>query len=270
MHLTRRQSLQKLISGLAMSLIFFLFFCNHSFAQSRIKTIVIDAGHGGMFPGARGKYSSEKDVTLKVALSLGKAIEDSMKDVKVIYTRTTDMHFDKVISKDLRERINIANRAKADLLVSIHCNAAGGGQSRSAVKGVETFVTNYARLKEQNAALKQYSALEEEYKLDEVEEDDPAATILLTMMRNTLRQQSIKLATLIQDEYIAAGRVNRGVQELSLAVLRIATMPAVLNEIGFLTNPEEESYMNSEEGRNEIVNCLLKGIQAYKKQAELE
>ena len=243
---------------------------NSNIPPNRIRTIVIDAGHGGKFPGAAGKYSREKDVTLKVALLLGKAIEEKMKDVKVVYTRIIDKQFAADTPKDLKYRIDMANREKADLLISIHCNSAGPGPSRTLVKGVETFVAGSERLKEQDAALKQYAALEEEYKIEETAPSDPAGAIMLSMLRNSLREQSVRLATFVQDEYVATGRVNRGVQELSLAVLRTATMPAILTEIGFISNPEEEDYINSEIGQNEIVTCLLRAIQAYKKQAELE
>lgn len=240
-------------------------------APYRIKTIVIDAGHGGRFTGAVGQYSREKDVTLKVAMRLGKAIEANMKDVTVLYTRTTDRNFEEVNSKDLKKRIDMANEAKADLLISIHCNSMGAGtKNRTSVRGVETFVAGFARLNEQDAAIKEYMALEEEYKIDERVATDPTTAIFLSLVKNSLREQSIRLATFIQNEYVASGRVNRGVQELSLAVLRTATMPAVLTEIGFISNPAEEEYINSDSGQNEIVNNLLKAIQTYKRQVELE
>lgn len=237
----------------------------------RIKTIVIDAGHGGKFTGAVGRYSREKDVTLKVALRLGKAIEENMKDVTVLYTRTTDMNFEEVNSKDLKKRIDMANEAKADLWISVHCNSMGSGtKNRTSVRGVETFVAGFARLNEQDAAIKEYMALEEEYKLDEKEAAvDPATEIFVSLVKNSLREQSIKLATFIQNEYVASGRVNRGVQELSLAVLRTATMPAVLTEIGFISNPQEEDYINSPEGQDEIVGNIVNAIKTYKRQVEL-
>lgn len=236
----------------------------------RVKTIVIDAGHGGKFTGAVGRYSTEKELTLKVALRLGRAIEESMKDVTVLYTRTTDMNFDDVNARDLKKRIDMANEAKADLWISIHCNSMGAGtRNRTAVKGAETFVAGFARLNEQDAAIKEYIALEEEYKLDEKDNpEDPTTAIFVSLVKNSLRDQSIKLATFIQDEYVNSGRVNRGVQELSLAVLRTATMPAVLTEIGFISNPQEEDYINSDEGQNEIVGNILKAIQNYRNLVE--
>lgn len=236
----------------------------------KIKTIVIDAGHGGKFTGAVGRYSTEKELTLKVALRLGRAIEENMKDVTVLYTRTTDINLEDSNPKDLKKRIDMANEAKADLWISIHCNSMGAStKNRTLVKGAETFVAGFARLNEQDAAIKEYLALEEEYKLEEKDNpEDPTTAIFVSLVKNSLRDQSIKLATFIQDEYVKSGRVNRGVQELSLAVLRTATMPAVLTEIGFISNPDEEDYINSNEGQNEIVANLVKAIQNYKKQVE--
>ncbi len=256
---------------LALLLVFSSFTNINDVNPYRIKTIVIDAGHGGKFTGAVGSYSREKDVTLQVALRLGRAIEENMKDVTVLYTRKTDMNFEDVNSKDLKKRIDLANEAKADLLISIHCNSMGSGtRNRTLVKGAETYVAGFARLNEQDAAIKEFVALEKEYALDEKENpEDPATAIFVSLVKNTLREQSIKLATFIQNEYVASGRVNRGVQELSLAVLRTATMPAVLTEIGFISNPEEEEYINSDEGQSEIVSNILKAVQTYKKQVEL-
>ena len=261
---------------------------NSNIPLNRIQTIVIDPGHGGKFPGASGKYSREQDVTLQVAFLLGKAIEENLKDVKVIYTRTSDKELASVKAVDLRERINIANRANADLLISIHCNSMGyiryntgrknsrgrpiyGERRETATKGVETFVAGFARLDEQEDALGEFAVLKEEYKADaKLDSNDPETAIAFSLVANELRKKSIQLASLIQDEYIAVGRVNRGFKEQSLAVLRTAIMPCVLTEIGFISNPEEEDYINSPTGQNEIVSCLLKAIQAYKKHVEFE
>ncbi len=254
----------------------------------RIKTIVVDAGHGGQDGATRGLFSKEKDVTLQVALRLGKAIESNFKDVKVIYTRKEDVFI------PLYERIGIANRAKADLFISIHCNSmpknrvitgyTKGSRGRkipiyetrqsTSTKGVETFVSGFGRLDEQDVVLRENASilLEKDYKnnYEGYDPNDPESIIIFSLMKNAFREQSIKLATLIQNEYINTGRVDRGVKEQSLAVLARAGMPAILTEIGFISNPEEEEYINSENGQNEIVSCLLKAIQSYKKQAELE
>ncbi|MES2446799.1 MAG: N-acetylmuramoyl-L-alanine amidase [Bacteroidota bacterium] len=266
---------------------------NQLFAQEyKIKTIVIDAGHGGKDGSTRGAYSTEKEVALKTALRLGKAIEENMKDVKVIYTRSTDVFI------PLYERIAIANNAKADLFISIHCNDMPVVSSRyissyvrnkkgkkvpvyktryaksTSTRGVETFVSGSGRLDEQDDVIKRENAsmfLEDNYKenYQGFDANDPESAIILSLMKNTFRTQSLKLAKLVQDEYVKVGRVNRGVQEKSLAVLARAGMPAILTEIGFISNAGEEDYMNSEAGQTEITNCLLKAIQAYKNSVEI-
>jgi len=259
--------------------------------EYKIKTIVIDAGHGGKDGSTRGLYSTEKDVALKTALNLGAAIEANMKDVKVIYTRTEDVFI------PLYERIAIANNAKADLFISIHCNdmpvyrstIVTGSRRNSkgkrvpitktvsrkstSTRGVETFVSGMGRVNEQDEAIKRENAaifLEENYKenYEGFDPNNPENFIILSLMKNTFRSQSLKLAKLVQDQYVNVGRVDRGVQEKSLAVLARAGMPAILTEIGFISNPDEENYLNSESGQNEITNCLLEAIKNYRKVIE--
>lgn len=260
--------------------------------QYKLKTIVIDAGHGGKDGSTRGIYSTEKDVALRTALRLGKVITEAMPDVKVVYTRTEDVFI------PLYERIGLANREKADLFISIHCNDMPVYAQRyvkgykkgkkgkkipiygvrhvksTSTRGTETFVSGSGRIDEQDDAIKRENAaifLEDNYKenYEGFDASDPESAIILSLMKNTFRTQSLKLAKLIQDQYVSVGRVNRGVQEKSLAVLARAGMPAVLTEIGFISNPAEEDYMNSEAGQAEIANCLLKAIQAYKLSVEI-
>jgi N-acetylmuramoyl-L-alanine amidase len=276
-------------------IVVFLFLTNtFSFGKSidpnpyKIKTIVVDAGHGGTDGATRGVFSKEKDIALQIALRLGKAIEENLKDVKVVYTRTTDVFI------PLYERIGIANRVKADIFISIHCNSMpikkviSGYKKDSrgrkvpiyktvqstSTKGTETFVSGFGRLDEQDVVMRENESilLEKDYKdnYEGYDPKDPESIILLSLMKNAFREQSIKLASFIQDEYSQSGRIDSGVKEQSLAVLAKAGMPAVLTEIGFVSNPEEEEYMNSELGQNEIVTNLLKAIQTYKKQAEFE
>ncbi|RZL50399.1 MAG: N-acetylmuramoyl-L-alanine amidase [Pedobacter sp.] len=301
MFIPKRSKLMKNIPLLRSNTILMLFISalmllgidNQLLAQEyKIKTIVIDAGHGGKDGSTRGEYSTEKDVALKTALRLGKIIQENLKDVKVIFTRSDDTFI------PLYERIAIANNAKADLFISIHCNDMPvystryiSGYTRNkkgkkvpvyktkyakstSTRGVETFVSGSGRLDEQDAAIKRENAsifLEDNYKenYDGFNPDDPESAIILSLMKNTFRTQSLKLAKMVQDEYVSVGRVNRGVQEKSLAVLARAGMPAILTEIGFISNPAEEDYMNSEAGQIEITNCLLKAIQAYKTSVEI-
>ncbi|SMC95442.1 N-acetylmuramoyl-L-alanine amidase family protein [Pedobacter africanus] len=274
------------------SFIFIILSNYQAFTQEyKIKTIVIDAGHGGRDGSTRGLYSTEKDVALKTALHLGAAIEANMKDVKVIYTRTTDVFI------PLYERIAIANNAKADLFISIHCNDMPVHKSTvisgykkgkkgkktpiyetvyrksTSTRGVETFVSGMGRMNEQDEVIKRENAaifLEDNYKenYEGFDPNNPENYIILSLMKNTFRTQSLKLAKLVQDQYVSVGRIDRGVQEKSLAVLARAGMPAILTEIGFISNPDEENYMNSEAGQNEITECLLKAIQNYRKGIE--
>jgi len=230
-----------------------------------IRTIVLDAGHGGDKPGARGSSSLEKNIALQVTLKLGKAIEQNIPGVKVYYTRTTD------VDVDLYKRIEVANQKKADLFISIHCNSVPA-KMRSRVSGTETFVSGFSRLGEQDAAVRENAdiLLEENYKdnYQGFDPQDPESYIVFSLIKNQYRDQSIRLASLIQDEYVRSGRIDRGVQELSLAVLARAGMPAVLTEIGFISHPSEEQYMKSEKGQAEIVKNLLDAIKAYKRQVE--
>lgn len=230
-----------------------------------IRSIVLDAGHGGDKPGARGSSSLEKDIALQVTLKLGKAIEANIPGVKVYYTRTTD------VDVDLYKRIEFANDRKADLFISIHCNSVPA-KLRHRVSGTETFVSGFSRLGEQDAAVRENAdiLLEENYEdnYQGFDPKDPESYIVFSLMKNQFRDQSIRLASLIQDEYVTSGRINRGVQELSLAVLARAGMPAVLTEIGFISNPNEEAYLKSEKGQAEIVKNLLDAIKAYKRQVE--
>ena len=246
-----------------------------------IKTIVLDAGHGGDIPGARGASSLEKNVALEVTLKLGKAIEAEIPGVKVYYTRTTD------INVDLYKRIEFANEKKADIFISVHCNAAPERRVRrknskgvyytarvpnTTVSGTETLVSGFSRLDEQDVAVRENAdlLLEENYEENYpgFDPNDPESFIILQLMKNQYREQSIKLAALMQREYTKSGRVDRGVWEKSLAVLARAGMPAVLTEIGFISNPNEETYMKSEKGQAEIVKNLVDAIKAYKRQVE--
>ena len=234
----------------------------------RVKTIVIDPGHGGHDGATRGKFSKEKDVALEIALKLGKAIEKEMEDVKVLYTRKSDVFV------KLYERIAVANENKADLFISIHLNSmpvTRRGQN-SSVKGTETFVSGFHRLGQQDVAVRENASLllEENYKenYNGFDPNDPESYIIFNLMKNKYRDQSIRFASLIQEEFASVGRVDRGVKEQGLAVLATAGMPAVLTEIGFISNPEEEKYMNSSYGQTEIVNNLVNAVKKYKRHVE--
>lgn len=242
----------------------------------KVRTIVLDAGHGGKDHGAVGRVGREKDVVLDVALKLGKRIEKEMPDVKVIYTRKTDVFI------PLYERPAIANKHNADLFISIHANSADSDQRvkgrngkyttstvrKPSVKGTETFVLGFSRLANQDVAIRENASIlmEENYKdnYGGFDPKDPSSMIVFQILKSQFRRESIRLASYMQDEYVRVSRNNRGVQELALAVLKTAGMPAVLTEIGFISSPEEEEYMLSDAGQEEIVTNLFNAIKTYK------
>lgn len=234
-------------------------------APYKIKTIVIDPGHGGHDGATRGVIAREKDVALQVALKLGKSIEKEMKDVKVIYTRKTD------IFVKLYERIEIANANNADLFISVHCNSMPKRPGTEKVSGTETFISGFHRMGEQDVAMRENASIlleenyEENYNFDPT---DPESLIIFSLMKNQYRNQSFHLASLVQEEFAKSGRINRGVKEQGLAVLARAGMPAILTEIGFISNRTEERYMTSAEGQAEIVKNLTDAIKAYKAEVE--
>ncbi|RZL20745.1 MAG: N-acetylmuramoyl-L-alanine amidase [Pedobacter sp.] len=240
------------------------FFINNAHAQGyKIKTIVIDAGHGGVKPGAKGKYSYEKNVALKVALKLGKTLEQELDGVKIIQTRKTD------VDVDWYRRAEIANDAKADLFISIHCNSMPKGNNYT--KGTETFVGAYRRINEMDAGIKENEDIinDKDFKKKGYDPTDPEELIMLSLYKSLFRTKSLVLAKLIQKNYTEVNkRTNRGVKEQGLLILQRAAMPSVLTEIGFISNAAEEDYMNSESGQEEIVNAIVNAIKEYKKQIE--
>jgi N-acetylmuramoyl-L-alanine amidase len=234
-------------------------------AQSgyKVRTVVIDAGHGGQKPGAAGSISKEKDIALEVALKLGRKFQEDMPEVKILYTRTKD------VDVDFYKRAAIANNAKADLFISIHCNSSG---SRSPY-GTETFVAGSHRLNEQNVAIRENADIRKEknYKenYDGYDPNDPETFIILSLFKNKYRTKSTDLARLIQSNYAkGSDRLNRGVKEQGILILQRCGMPAVLTEIGFISNPAEERYMNSSSGQEEIVDALFNAVKEYRKQTE--
>lgn len=262
-----------------------------------LRTIVIDPGHSAQTPGARGKYSTEEEVVLDVALQLGKLIEANMKDVRVVYTRKTRNALASTLRADLNERAIIANREKGDLFISIHCNSAGPTRrvtgyktvyvkkgkrkvpvkraiyatSPSTAQGTETYVWATGKNNAKTESLKESSVI----MLDANSEDansvldmsDPETFILLNTLRNAYFDQSLRLSTLIEDEFTNVGRISRGARqrdEKGIWVLQATAMPSVLVELGFISNPEEEDYLNSANGQSEAANCIFKAIKRYK------
>ena len=223
------------------------------------EVVVIDAGHGGKFPGAHYGGVYEKDLTLKVALKLGKLIEDGMPGVKVVYTRKTDKELGKDLASDLQARADIANKAGGDLFISIHVNAA----PVAAARGVETLIMGESP-KEQ---LYNENALYESNREDLIDmSDERTAAIVRAYIQNlqfTYGEYSMAFARCIQNSYLKAGRHSRGIKPQLLRVLYATDMPGVLTEIGFMSNQQELAYMKSDKGQNEIARSLYQAIRNY-------
>ena len=224
-----------------------------------VEVVVIDPGHGGNDPGAHYGGTSEKDLTLKVALKLGKMIEEGMPGVKVVYTRKTDKALGPDKAKDLQARADIANKAGGDLFVSIHVNAA----KSSAARGVETLIMGESP-KEQRY---NENALFENNREDLIDmSDERTAAIVRAYIQNlqfTYGEYSMALARCIQNNYLKAGRHSRGIKPQLLRVLYATDMPGVLTEIGFMSNAQEMAYMKSEKGQDEIARSIYEGVKDY-------
>ena len=229
-----------------------------------IRTVVIDAGHGGRDPGAVGKNGKEKDIALAIALKLGKYIEENIPEVNVIYTRKTDMY------PKLIERANIANEAEADLFISIHVNA----HTKSSAYGTLTLVLGQHRSEENfDVAVRENSVilLEEDYEIT-YEGFDPKSSesyIMFSLMQKTYFKQSIEFGDFVQDQFRErASRKDLGVREQGLLVLAQTSMPGVLVETGFITNEEEERYLMSEYGQEIIASAIYRGFKDYKEEID--
>ena len=246
-------------SFLFVLLVFYGF--NPYYSQKSIETIVIDAGHGGKDPGCHGKFSKEKHVCLSMALKLGALIEKKHPELKVIYTRETDVFV------ELGERANIANRAKADLFICIHANAAS-----PAAYGTETYVLGLHRSESQQKVASR------ENSIIELEEDggaqyknfdlSPDAIIAKRLQLSVFLDHAIMFAQYLQAEFKKLGRRDRGVKQAGFMVLYRTTMPSVLIETGFLTNPSEEGFIGKEAGQDKMANAMLVAFEKYKRSIE--
>lgn len=289
-----------------------------SLPKATIRTLVIDPGHGGFDPGAKGLMSTEADVSLEVSLKFGKAIEKEFPDVKIIYTRTTDIMPGNKRTKDegLRYRADLANSSAGDLFIAIHCNSAGrhaGGWYEKVVtgktpykktvrrKGKKTTVTayryTYANVWRENKAqgtetyiwalnkndAKVNSINKTEYygEIDSTDDgstlelpdpSDPAEKARMLIYAQQYFRKSLSLAELVEKGFQAQGRIYRGGvkqrNDKGIWVLQATGMPSILVEIGFISNKEEEEYLNSDKGQEEIVENLMNAFRAYKEKLE--
>jgi len=253
---------------LCLSVLFFLQ-TGVVFAQiqqgSLLKKVVIDPGHGGRDPGASGARSKEKDIVLDISLRLGKMISDKYPDVEVIYTRKTDVLIEHY------KRTEIANKAPADLFISIHANAAAKGSK--CPSGTETFVMGY----NQSAANMEVAKRENSVILFEDDHstryagfnpNNPESYIIFSLMQNAYLHQSLEFAEEIQNQFKKEKRVDRGVKQALILVLHQTAMPSVLVEVGFICHPEEEKFMASEAGKEKLAASIFQAFSSYKSKIE--
>ena len=228
--------------------------------------VVIDAGHGGHDPGAVGKISKEKNINLNVALKLGNMIKKNCDDVKVIFTRTKDVFI------PLNRRAEIANNAKADLFISIHTNALANNRT---AKGASTWTLGLAKSDANLAVAQRENSVilyESDYKTRYAGFNPNSAEsyIIFEFMQGKYMEQSVHLASLIQKQFRhTCKRVDRGVHQAGFLVLKASAMPSILVELGFISTPEEERYLNSEEGTGTLAKGIYRAFLTYKKEHEI-
>ena len=232
-----------------------------SFAANRNFTLVIAAGHGGHDAGARGAISMAKNVNLSVALQFGRYVEKYMPEVRVIYTRKTD----KFVS--LIERANIANRANADLFISVHTNALPAGKI---ARGFETYTLGMHRAKDNlDVAMRENSviSMEKDYK-QTYQGFDPKSSesyIIFEFIQGKNMERSVELARMIQRKVCDnANRPDKGVHQAGFLVLRETSMPSCLIELGFITTPDEERILNNSDRVNDIAKSIYDGFAQYR------
>ncbi len=265
--------------------------------QKVIKTIIIDPGHGGTDAGAKGQYSYEKDICLDISLKVGALLEKEFPEVKILYTRKTDTY------PALHARADFANENKGDLFLCIHVNSApaqrkseltgyktvtyykGKGKNRikktkqvpqyryytlpSKAAGTETYIWGAGKTDDKELAVRENASMltEANYKkiYGDMEPTSPEFVAISLLKTKQYFKRSATLAGFVQDEFVNVGRVDRDVKQrpVGIWVLQATAMPSVLVETGFISNPEEERYLNSEEGQIEISNCIVRALKKY-------
>lgn len=228
--------------------------------EYKLKTVIIDAGHGGKDPGSLGKQTTEKEVALAIALKAGRYIEQQFPEVKVIYTRKTD------IFVPLHQRAEIANADKADLFISIHVN----GNTNTLATGTETLLIGLHRAGENFEVAKKENSvilLEDDYttKYEGFDPNSPESYQMFSLMQEKYFERSLNFAALVQDQFREkAMRKDRGLSRQGLLVLARTAMPGVLIETGFITNPDEEKYLMSDQGQDYIASAIYRAFGDYK------
>lgn len=223
--------------------------------------LVIDAGHGGHDPGAIGRISKEKNINLKVAMRLGELVESQCPDVKVVYTRRRDVFI------PLDRRAQIANDAKADLFISIHTNSLAKNHT---TKGASTWTLGLAKSQANlEVAQRENSVIlyEDDYKTRYAGFNPNSAEsyIIFEFMQDKYMEQSVHLASLVQEQFRqTCKRVDRGVHQAGFLVLKASAMPSILVELGFISTPEEERYLNTANGVNTLADGIFRAFRIYK------
>ena len=250
-----------------------IFLLNTSFindkekTNSKIKTVVIDPGHGGKDSGTMGTKRFkiyEKHIALAVSLKLGDYIKKSFPEIEVIYTRDSDVFL------ELKERTEIANAANADLFISVHCD----GFTNPEPFGTSVFVMGMSKLKaNMDVAMRENSAiyLEDNYqqKYEGFDPESPASYIVFSLMQNMYLNQSLKIAEEVEKEFSTrANRKSRGVKQAPFYVISRTNMPSILIECGFLTNPKEEEYLHSAKGQDYLASAIFRAFRSYKESFE--
>lgn len=250
--------MKKFVSAILLSIVV-LGLTNQVMAKDFV--VVLDAGHGGHDPGALGSYGKEKNINLNVTLKLGRLIEQNCKDTRVVYTRKSDVFV------PLHDRADIANDAKADLFISIHTNSLPKRTTR--VSGTETYTLGLHRTQDNLEVAKKENSvilIEKDYKQRYAgfNPNSSESYIIFEFMQDKNMSQSVEFARNVQRQFRNGNRIDKGVHQAGFLVLRETSMPSVLIELGYISNPNEETFLISDSGTTTLARCIYNAFIKYK------